>query len=355
MSKKKILNNNQFKALLFTFLSSLVLILFFFTTPLIVEYKKNNIIISSEIENESKKNLEEVLKNQKLKKIKDSNESTDVGLNTDYLAEDIISDEPNETVRFSKKQIEKIFRDNDYNLFNVRRTKLVQPIFLDHLSEEIKSIQSAKKRKDLFIKIVLPLILKENNLIKLDRKNLFKILNKSNNSAAEKKWLRKLFKKYGVLKNDLLTLKIRMDVIPVSLAIAQAAKETGWGTSRFALQGNALYGQWTYSDQGIKPEDADSSTTHKVMNFNELKLSVRAYQRNLNTHSGYKDFRMVRAILRDNNKDLDSLILADYLDKYAETGKEYVVILKKIIKQNNLKDFDDAKLMPSSSALKELI
>jgi len=355
MSKKKILNNNQFKALLFTFLSSLVLILFFFTTPLIVEYKKNNIIISSEIENESKKNLEEVLKNQKLKKIKDSNESTDVGLNTDYLAEDIISDEPNETVRFSKKQIEKIFRDNDYNLFNVRRTKLVQPIFLDHLSEEIKSIQSAKKRKDLFIKIVLPLILKENNLIKLDRKNLFKILNKSNNSAAEKKWLRKMFKKYGVLKNDLLTLKIRMDVIPVSLAIAQAAKETGWGTSRFALQGNALYGQWTYSDQGIKPEDADSSTTHKVMNFNELKLSVRAYQRNLNTHSGYKDFRMVRAILRDNNKDLDSLILADYLDKYAETGKEYVVILKKIIKQNNLKDFDDAKLMPSSSALKELI
>jgi len=91
------------------------------------------------------------------------------------------------------------------------------------------------------------------------------------------------------------------------------------------------------------------------MNFNELKLSVRAYQRNLNTHSSYKNFRMVRAVLRDNKKNLNSLILVDYLDKYAATGKVYIEVLKKIIKQNNLQDFDDTKLMPTSSELKELI
>ena len=154
---------------------------------------------------------------------------------------------------------------------------------------------------------------------------------------------------------DLSTLKIRMDEIPVSLAIAQAAKETGWGTSRFALEGNALFGQWTWSGEGIKPAGADDDTTHKVMKFKILKSSVRAYQRNLNTHSSYKDFRLARAELRDNKMKLDSLILSNYLDKYAETGKEYVKILKQIIKQNNLIEFDDAKLLPSSKKLKSLI
>ena len=146
-----------------------------------------------------------------------------------------------------------------------------------------------------------------------------------------------------------------MDEIPVSLAIAQAAKETGWGTSRFALEGNALFGQWTWSGEGIKPAGADDDTTHKVMKFKILKSSVRAYQRNLNTHSSYKDFRLARAELRDNKMKLDSLILSNYLHKYAETGKEYVKILKQIIKQNNLIEFDDAKLLPSSKKLKSLI
>jgi Bax protein len=91
------------------------------------------------------------------------------------------------------------------------------------------------------------------------------------------------------------------------------------------------------------------------MKFKILQSSVRAYQRNLNTHSSYKQFRMARAELRDNKRILDSLILANYLDKYAETGKEYIKALKKIIEQNNLTDFDDAKLLPSSIKLKSLI
>ena len=171
----------------------------------------------------------------------------------------------------------------------------------------------------------------------------------------EKKWLAKKYKQYGVTSKDLSTLKVRMDEIPVSLAIAQAAKETGWGTSRFAQEGNALFGQWTWSGEGLKPKDADKSEGHKVMKFNVLQASVRAYQRNLNTHSSYKNLRQARAELRDSGKPLDSLILVKYLNEYAETGEKYVEVLTQIIKQNNLKDFDDAKLLPSSIELESLI
>ena len=212
-----------------------------------------------------------------------------------------------------------------------------------------------KKEKNFFIQIILPLILEENNNIKLDRKRLFGIINKSNNTKLEKKWLEKKYKQYGVVSKDLSTLKIRMDEIPVSLAIAQAAKETGWGTSRFAQEGNALFGQWTWSGEGLKPKEADQSKGHKVMKFNVLQASVRAYQRNLNTHKSYKNFRLARAELRDRNKPLDSLILSKFLNNYAETGDKYVEVLQKIIKQNNLKDFDDSKLLPSSKELESLI
>ena len=260
-----------------------------------------------------------------------------------------------DTVRLNASTIKQLFEDTKYTLEDVREKKLVKPVALTLLPNEIKKIESTKKRKEFFIQIVLPLILKENNNIRIDRKRLFSIINKSNNSDLEKKWLAKKYKQYGIPSKDLSTLKIRMDEIPVSLALAQAAKETGWGTSRFALEGNALFGQWTWSGEGLKPKESDKNEGHKVMKFNVLQASVRAYQRNLNTHSSYKDFRKARAELRDNGKPLDSLILAEYLDKYAETGDKYVEVLKKIIAQNSLKDFDDAKLLPSSIELESLI
>ena len=132
-------------------------------------------------------------------------------------------------------------------------------------------IENSKKRKEFFIQIVLPLIIKENNIIKKDRRTLFDIINKSNNTTAELNWLEKKYKQYGVKSKDLSTLKIRMDEIPVSLAIAQAAKETGWGTSRFAQEGNALFGQWTWSGEGLKPKEAEEGANHKVMRFNILQ------------------------------------------------------------------------------------
>ena len=357
ISKKKKITlpqvNNDIKSLGYTLLVSVVIILFSYLLPSFIDFQKNIILASKEIENKSKSTLEKVLKGKPL----ENNSKLDEGLNIKNLFEDVFKFDqlPTDTVRLNASTIEQLFKDTNYTLEDVRKTKLVKPITLSLLPEEMKMIESSTKKKNLFIKIILPLILEENNRIKLDRRKLFNVLNKNKNTNLEKKWLNIKFKQYGVLNKDLSTLKIRMDEIPVSLAIAQAAKETGWGTSRFALEGNALFGQWTWSGEGIKPAGADNNTTHKIMKFKILKSSVRAYQRNLNTHSSYKDFRLARAELRDNKMKVDSLILANYLDKYAETGKEYVKILKKIIKQNNLTEFDDVKLLPSSKKLKSLI
>jgi Bax protein len=339
-----------------TSVSSLLIIGFFISLPMVINFKTNYITSSKEIKNNSKSNFKKILDGDTLGESTKSLK-TDKALNLKNLFDDVFTfdDLPVDTVRLSASTIEQLFKDTNYTLEDVRKTKLVKPVSLSLLPEEMKMIESIKKRKNLFIQIILPLILEENDLIKLDRKKLFNILNRSNNTRAEKKWFNKKFKQYGVVNKDLSTLKIRMDIIPVSLAIAQAAKETGWGTSRFALEGNALFGQWTWTGEGIKPAGADSNSTHKVMKFKILKASIRAYQRNLNTHSGYREFRIARAELRDNNHKLDSLILAMYLDKYAETGNEYIKTVKKIIEQNNLTDFDDVKLLPSSIQLKNLI
>ena len=351
-NKVKFLNffdKNELGSIPRIFISSLILIFFFYSMPIFISFvNKDNL----EFQNNSKAVLAYTLNS----KNNGAEKKTELLDEKDLLVDIFSLNELEvDTVRLNASTIKQLFEDTKYKLEDVRKKKLVKPVALTLLPNEIKMIESTKKRKEFFIQIVLPLILKENNNIRIDRKRLFSIINKSNNSDLEKKWLAKKYKQYGIPSKDLSTLKIRMDEIPVSLALAQAAKETGWGTSRFALEGNALFGQWTWSGEGLRPKESDKNEGHKVMKFNVLQASVRAYQRNLNTHSSYRDFRKARAELRDNGKPLDSLILAEYLDKYAETGDKYVEVLKKIIAQNSLKDFDDAKLLPSSIELESLI
>ena len=251
------------------------------------------------------------------------------------------------TVSLSAETASNLFDELNYDLKGVRAGQKVKPIYLTKLPKDLKTLGDTKKKRELFIKIVLPLILNENSKITEDRKKLFKILGKNFNTAGERVWLKRRFKEYKIDDRDLSKLKMRMDIIPVSIALAQAANESGWGTSRFALEGNALFGQWTWSKKGISPKNKDPDQSHKILQFQVLKASVKAYKNNLNTHNAYKEFREVRAQLRQENKQIIGLDLIKYLKAYAAIGEKYVLIIEDIIEKNSLTDFDKADLLPT--------
>ena len=293
-------------------------------TNLAAEYKKPNASISKKIKKKDKDTTKEE------EKAYLENNDNAISLNAETTSN--------------------LFNDLGYDLKAVRAGQKVKPIYLTKLPKDLKTLGNTSQKRELFIKIILPLILDENEKITDDRKKLFKMLSKNFNTAGERYWLKRRFKEYKIDDQDLSKLKMRMDIIPVSIALAQAANESGWGTSRFALEGNALFGQWTYSENGLDPLDSDGGE-HKVARFNVLQASVRAYKLNLNTHKGYSRFRNARAELREKNEEIDSLKLAKYLNKYAETGKKYTETLEKIIKQNSLMDFDQAKLLSRKSII----
>ena len=241
-----------------------------------------------------------------------------------------------------------LFENLKYDLKSIRLGQSVKPVYLSKLPKDLKKIKSTNKRKDTFIKIVMPLILSENEKILEDRNKLFRILGKQSNTMGEKVWLKRRLKDYGIKGEDIAELKLRMDIVPTSIAIAQAAKESGWGTSRFALEGNAMYGQWTWGGEGIEPSKKDKEKEHKILKFPKLQSSVAAYMKNLNTHRGYSEFRDKRSKIREKKQEVNGLDLVDYLYNYAQTGSEYVKTLKIIIQQNNLNDFDTSILMNSS-------
>jgi len=256
------------------------------------------------------------------------------------------------TISLDASVVASLFEDFNYDLSKIRKGKKVKPFYISLLPKDLSLIEDIRERKELFIKIILPLILQENEKIEKDREKLFKLLAKKSNTKKEKDWLKWKFKEYKIKNRDISELKIRMDIVPVSLAIAQAAIESGWGTSRFALEGNALYGQWTWSDKGLKPlKNVDGD--HKVMHFKILTASIKAYKKNLNTHSGYIEFREARAKLRNLNERVTGLKLTQYLDKYSATGMEYTKKLELTIKKNSLSDFENAKLL-STGLRKEI-
>ena len=237
-----------------------------------------------------------------------------------------------------------LFEDVEYDLNRVRYEKTVKPIYFTQFPKDLDEIQSVQLKKETFIKIVLPLIVAENEKILDDRLKLKNITSKRITTDQEKQWLRQKFLEYKVKKSNIEELKMRMDIIPASIALAQAAKESGWGTSRFALEGNAIFGQWTWNGKGIEPLLKDKSKNHKILRFPILRASVKAYKNNLNTHKGYTKFREKRKNLRDRNKKISGLDLAKTLGNYAQAGSEYTKILAQIIIQNRLMDFEPVKL-----------
>lgn len=249
----------------------------------------------------------------------------------------------------SWKDLEIHYKKNNFDPFTITEKQLDYLPILSRVPADFDQIQDVDLKKKLFYLIVLPLIHESNRQILLDREMIINI---------EKKFLRKdlnqnelqetirLAKKYKLDYSEInlklfRDLKQRINVIPVSLALAQAIVESGWGQSRFALEGNALYGQWTTNElKGIVPEDRDEDKSHAVRKFDNLTQSVQAYMHNINTHGAYYSFRVVRRIAERVQYTDPVSAKVKFLAAYAEIGQEYVDKLELIIESNNLREFD---------------
>ncbi len=305
-----------------------------------IETKKPEIKIEKQIKKPEKKVQKEIKKPDI--EIKKETKKPELKVKKNNVAEVILPD-----LNLKTKTVIQLFKDVDYDLRKVRNEKLVKPIYFTQFPRDLDNLQSVQLKKETFIQIVLPLIVAENEKIFDDREKLMGLLKKKFTSDKEKQWLRQKLLEYKVKKGDLNELKKRMDIIPVSIALAQAAKESGWGTSRFALEGNAIFGQWTWNGQGIAPLERDGNKNHKILKFPILRASVKAYKNNLNTHKSYSNFRQKRNSLREKDKDISGLALTSTLKNYAQTGSEYTKILNQIIKQNSLTDFEPVRLVNS--------
>ena len=204
---------------------------------------------------------------------------------------------------------------------------------------------SVKEQKDAFIGMLLPLVLAANDEIAQRRQAIMRAAGNNDRTSLEK-WAR-LYRidiserSLDWVEDELLR---RADAIPVSLALAQGAIESGWGTSRFALQGNALFGQWAWDQSaGLKPIEASNSRA-VVRSFPNLFGSVRAYMHNLNTHAQYARFRERRDLLRGRKRNDLGMQLSVFLDGYAEIGMAYVDKIQTIIRINDLGQYEAARL-----------
>ncbi|MDV7338105.1 glucosaminidase domain-containing protein [Terasakiella sp. A23] len=253
--------------------------------------------------------------------------------------------------RLSSSDLNSQFDKIGYQLDPVLKGENTVPrVFISALPYDLAMIKQTDERKSLFFRTLLPLVLKINEEIITNRAKVWRLRHRLTMGLAlrgeDRIWLNAAFSRYRVADQNFDLLLERMDVVPASLALAQAAEESGWGTSRFAREGNALFGQWTFDpkDKGIVPSGRAEGKTHRIKAFDDLKGSLKAYVRNLNSHKAYQKLRVLRRQMRDNREALNGHKLATALDKYSERGLDYVTGIQAIIDKNNLKQFDNVTL-----------
>jgi Bax protein len=229
----------------------------------------------------------------------------------------------------------------------------------DSWRERSTKLASVADKKRVFFRLIGPIVLRINELIAADRARAKEVTGKlqvgEGVSLEDRAWLGQLAVRYKLIKSaddpldsDLYSeLLLRVDIVPPSLSLAQAASESGWGTSRFAAEGNALFGQWTWGKgQGMKPAEQRASTLgdYRVASFGSTALAAYSYAINMNTSKAYRDFRLKRADLHRQNLRISGTALAETLIRYSERGQAYVEDIQRIIRQNRLDAADDAYL-----------
>lgn len=250
----------------------------------------------------------------------------------------------------SAENLDRTFSEMGYDLEQVRNGgQQVPRVFLASMPYDLAKLREVSRKKALFFKTVLPIVLQVNEEILRERRRLWslqaRIKKGEKLGPADRLWLIVMAERYKTKRGDMAELIKRADIIPVSLALAQAAEESGWGTSRFAREGNAMFGQWTTKDaEGLVPKKREPGKTHKVRTFKSLLDSARAYARNLNTHRAYRQLRSLRQQMRRDGKPIRGQRLVDTLTSYSERGEAYVKGLRAIITVNKLKYLDEAEL-----------
>lgn len=249
-------------------------------------------------------------------------------------------------------QLEAVFDSLGYSLESVRRGDASVPrLFVMALPPDLAAVEPTPRRKALFLASVLPLVLAVNEELRDLRRQVLALLGAKRTRVAldsdQRAWLARVATRYDLAVEDgLARLLLRVDEIPVSLVLAQAIEESGWGGSRFARDGNALFGQraWTRTLPGLAPTDAGAEPAFSVRSFLNLLGAVRSYMHNLNTHEAYAELRAQRARRRASGLPVTGHLLSGSLLRYSERREAYVVQLRRLISSNGLEQFERARL-----------
>jgi Bax protein len=246
--------------------------------------------------------------------------------------------------------LSKVFSKRNILSFCVFSMVVVAATFVDRNPlPDFSNYTQVKQKKSAFFDYILPLVNKTNQLVLADRKDLETLAGNENElSFFERRKLYKIAENYFVDirdRNDkqiVDQLLLRVDPVPASLALAQAAIESAWGTSRFAVQGNNLFGQWCYKKGcGLIPLQRNSGSHHEVAKFSTVSDSVESYIRNINTHRAYADLRVNRARLRSAENSASGFQLAENLLEYSELREKYVHEVQAVIRINKLAQYDN--------------
>lgn len=248
------------------------------------------------------------------------------------------------------EQLATLFDQHNYTLKDVAGGRLPVPaIALMRMPSDLAKVADTDKRKRLFVKALLPVLLQTNEEIAADRRHLQKLRAQIDAGEAlsdwDSNWLDALAQRYDVEADNYDELLLRVDIIPPALAIAQAVTESGWGTSYPARTGNALFGQYHISSSSA----ATVVGTHvpgrfQMRAFDSIVDAVGAYAQNLNTHFAYRKFRQQRAEMRNKDALIDGYVLAGTLLAYSERGQDYIDFLRLIMRTENLRPLDEARL-----------
>ncbi len=276
--------------------------------------------------------------------------ATEARQGTSASVGDSLAEQPKIFTASSTAKLSNLFRRVGYEIGGVHRPGDVSRVLLAPLPKDLANLSRPAQRKLVFIRSILPLVLQANGRVARERLRVLELQNRvlgdKKLTAAEEAWLAEVADRYGLEKVDFEVLLERVDIVPPSLAIAQAAEESGWGTSRFAREGNALFGQRIYKANrpGIVPMERAEGESYKVRAFDHLLQGVTAYVHNLNSHFAYDGFREARAGMRREGGAIEGYRLAETLTRYSERGEAYLETIKLIMRGNNLQVLDRAGL-----------